>query len=164
MKHYFILFILIFLIIVMSCSISDNTEINIYSKDSLIIYNYNFNPQLSSIIINNDSFYITNPDSCKSDLVIISYLNNSIVFLSPSKDTILFPNNNKITGIMDLGEYEYSYPPDEGYYDMENLNKNHYYFIMFNDSSFARLFLYDYSEDSIICKLEYLIEGDNFSQ
>ncbi len=163
-KNFFItILIIISTLLISHCSIDSGAENIIISQDSLIIYNYDFNPSLSSIIILNDSFNIVNPDSNKSDLIITSYLTNSIVFLSPSKDTTRFFNNT-ITGIMDVGEYLYTYPPDEGYYDLEYLNKEHYYFIMFDDSTFARLYLYDYNEDSLICKLEYLIEGESFSQ
>lgn len=146
MKYLIILIPII--IFVFSCSvISDNAEMN--TIDTLTVYSYDYDSSRSCL----NRTVVTGLNDSEADLIIGPYKQNNMVFLSPSKDTSIGASD-KTTGIQDIGSYPYSNPPAEGYYDMEYINKGHYYFVMFEDSTFARIYVNYFDFDSIIFEID----------
>ncbi|MGE3063137.1 MAG: hypothetical protein AB7T10_05835 [bacterium] len=148
------------LVLISSCSLSEKSSPNIVSYDDLIVYNNDFN-SLSSLIIDKDGVTVDSITS-RSDLIISSYFSSSICFLSPSKDSIISKGNIKKTGIVDYGAFSYSYAPTSGYNDMEYPNAGHWYYLMTEESIFARFYLKSYSSDSILIYLELLSDSGSF--
>ncbi|HAF06980.1 MAG: hypothetical protein QME48_06435 [bacterium] len=149
-KFYFLLIIL-FLI---SCSLSKETSINIKKYEDLIVYNNSFNKK-SSISIEY-SILLVDTISQSSDIIVTSFASNSIVFLSPSKDTILSKGNSRVTGFYKTGEVKYNEPPLDGYFDMEYPIKNNWYFVKTFDGRYLRIYVKEVCQDSLICDVELL--------
>lgn len=161
MKTFYLPAFLI-LIITSTCTLGIKTYDTV-STDSLVIYNYACKPANSGLIIDNDgNATITNPASSISDIIASQYYSNSIALISPSLDTLIFAGN-KATGFYDIGTYPYSNAPQEGYYDYELPNINHYYFIRTESGLFARMFIIDYSPDSILFNIEVSLDSTHFN-
>ncbi len=156
--------IIIILIIFISCNIL-TTEADVFRADSIVIYNYDYDSTKCGISLT-DTLGIEVVGTQDADLVITSYISNAIVFFSPSKDTVKF--NKNTTGILDVGIYEYTSATEDGYYDMEYPVKNHYYFLKFiinpDSAIYGKLYLIDYSFDSIIADIEISREGMTFER
>ena len=148
------------LLLYSGCTLFESKS-NIVLYSGVVIANASSSPDKSGITFNEDaSFSYVNPFTEKADIVVSSFLQNSIVFISPSKDTTLFFTDNE-TGYQDVGAYMYDYSPESGYYDMEFLTSGHYYFIRTSSGRYVRLFLNSFSSDSILCDIE--VTSDNSS-
>lgn len=156
--------IIIILTYLISCNIL-TTEVNVFKADSIVIYNYDYNSTKCGLSLT-DTCSIEITDAENANLIITSFINNEIVLFSPSKDTVKF--NNNTTGILDVGIYEYSSASEDGYYDMEYPVRSHYYFLKFiinpDSAIYGKLYLIDYSFDSIIANIEISREGTVFER
>ncbi|MEO0288422.1 MAG: hypothetical protein ABIN00_02145 [candidate division WOR-3 bacterium] len=132
----------------------NNQSINVEKYSDVKLYNNSFNP-LSTISIR-DSILTIDTISMFSDIIVSSYVSNSILFLSPSKDTLLSKGNKKVTGFYSTGTEKYNIPPDEGYFDMEYPVKDNWYFVKTSDGKYLRIFVKEFSRDSLILDIELL--------
>ncbi|MEJ5306884.1 MAG: hypothetical protein WHT27_01110 [candidate division WOR-3 bacterium] len=147
-------FIILFNFILISCSLKNIQTIDVKKYSDVKIYNNSFN-SLSSISVQ-DSILTIDTISIFSDLIVSSYVSHSILFLSPSKDTILSKGNKKITGFCNTGKEKYDIPPEEGYFDMEYPAKDNWYFVKTSDERYLRIFVKEFSQDSLILDIELL--------
>lgn len=148
------IYLFLFLIILISCSLSKEPSINIKKYEDLVVYNNSFNDR-SSISIEY-SILLIDTISSSSDIIVTSFASNSIVFLSPSKDTILSKGNSRVTGFYRTGEEKYNEPPFEGYFDMEYPIKNNWYFVKTFDERYLRIYVKEVFQDSLILDIELL--------
>lgn len=148
-KNYPFLFLLL-----ISCSLSKGPSINIKKYEDLVVYNNSFNNK-SSISVEY-SILLVDTISKNSDIIVTSFASNSIVFLSPSKDTILSKGNNRVTGFYNTGKEKYNEPPLEGYFDMEYPIKDNWYFVKTFDERYLRIYVKEVFQDSVILDVELL--------
>ncbi|MEO0233761.1 MAG: hypothetical protein ABIN11_01570 [candidate division WOR-3 bacterium] len=145
---------LILFVILGSCSLKNTQTINVKKYDDVKLFNNSFN-SLSTISIK-DSILTIDTVSIFSDIIVSSFFSNSILFLSPSKDTILSKGNKKITGFYNMGTEKYNIPPQEGYFDMEYPAKGNWYFVKTSDERYLRIFVKEFSQESLILDIELL--------
>ncbi len=159
-----IFLIIIILTYFISCDIL-TTEVNVFRADSIVIYNYDYDSTKCGLSLT-DTLSIEVCGTENANLIITPFIHNAIVLFSPSKDTAKF--NENTTGILDVGAYEYSSAAEDGYHDMEYPVKEHYYFLKFiinpDSAVYGKLYLIDYSFDSIIANIEISREGTTFER
>ncbi len=167
MKTFYIILLMLALSLsAISCSYM-SSELDINTIDSMTVYNCDYDSLHCGICID-DTFGVSVTGKSQAQLLITSYINNSIVFLSPHSDTVRFAGNNNVTGIQNTGIYRYFTAPEEGYFNFDYPVNNNYYFIKYEvnaDSAiYGRLFINYYSADSINFNIEISKEGKIFEK
>lgn len=146
--------LIILILILISCSLKNIQSVNLKTYSDVKIYNNSYN-SISAISVQ-DSILKIDTISIFSDIIVSSFASNSILFLSPSKDTVLSKGNKKITGFYNIGKEKYNIPPEEGYFDMEYPIKENWYFVKTSDQRYLRIFVKEFSPDSLILDVELL--------
>lgn len=55
-----------------------------------------------------------------------------------------------------MGAEKYNIPPQEGYFDMEYPAKGNWYFVKTSDERYLRIFVKEFSQESLILDIELL--------